>query len=109
MPSQIALGLDDFITLRSESTGSSTTVPTLVRTQYPDYIAQLPCPRDAPRRYLAQALIDQPVQALVLVPVNITPEGSLADPEQSRRFLLPQPMFRPTTIRFFKSPLPDLL
>jgi len=41
-------------------------------------------------RDLLQALVDQPVQTLVLVAVNIAPKGPLAYPEQPGRFLLSQ-------------------
>ena len=43
-----------------------------------------------PVRDLLQALVDQPLQALVLVAVNIAPKGPLAYPEQPGRLLLSQ-------------------
>jgi len=45
---------------------------------------------DAPVRGLLQALVDQPLQILVLVAVNIAPKGPLAHPEQPGRLLLSQ-------------------
>ena len=43
------------------------------------------CP---PVRNLAEPLVDQAIQAFVLIPVNMPPERSLTNTQQPRRFLL---------------------
>ena len=65
--------------------------------------------RGAPCRDLAQALVHQPVEPLVLVTVDVAPERALTHPQQPGRLLLRQPPLAPSPVRFLKSHPPDLL
>ena len=56
--------------------------------------------------YLAEALVDQPIKAHLLMAVDVAPEGSRADPQQASCFLLGEAPFRPGAVGL--SPFPDL-
>jgi hypothetical protein len=51
----------------------------------------------------------QPIRSTRFMASQITPEGALSNPQQSRSFALGQPSFIPPIMGFFKSDLPYLL
>lgn len=58
---------------------------------------------------LAQPLVQQAVQSVVLVALDMAAKAALALPEQHRRLGLRQPPTRPSLKSFFESHLPVLL
>ena len=65
--------------------------------------------RRPPVRILGQPFVNEPPKPLLLVAVDVAPEGPVVNPQQPRRLFLSQSPYPPTLISLFKSHSPGLL